>query len=67
MLDKSFSMHENEQLEISKRAIEVLLHQFAGAWDKIGRCGAFGMEEPVPAVVTKKGGGRDFKPQRLRL
>jgi hypothetical protein len=29
-------MHENEQLEIAKRAIEVVLNQFAGPWDKIG-------------------------------
>lgn len=36
MLDKSFSMHENHQLEISKRAIEVVVQQFAGAWDRIG-------------------------------
>jgi hypothetical protein len=36
VLDKSFSMHENHQLEISKRAIEVVVQQFAGAWDRIG-------------------------------
>lgn len=35
-LDKSFSMHENDQLPIAKRAIEVVINQLAGPWDSMG-------------------------------
>ena len=61
LLDKSWSMSCNEQLETAKQAIEVIIQHFCGPWDRVSLL-AFdhGIQEVFPLCAVTEEGKEDL-------